>query len=66
MVSGPGIQWLLVHRRIQAIYLGEDLVDGLGPGERLGIVVVLGDVAVDGGLEVDDRAEAAASDAARG
>jgi hypothetical protein len=40
--------------------LGEDLVLGLGPGERLGITVVLGDVAADRGLEVDDRVEAAA------
>jgi hypothetical protein len=55
-----------VHRRIQAIQLGEDLVDGFGPDEGLGIVVVLGDVAIDGGLEVDDRVEAAAPESVGG
>ena len=59
-------QFALVHRRIQAIQLGEDLVGGLGPDEGLGVVVVLGDVAVDGGLQVDDRVEAAAPEAAAG
>jgi hypothetical protein len=43
----------LVHWRIQRIQLGEDLPWGLGPGEGLGVGVVLGDVAVDRGLQVD-------------
>jgi serine phosphatase RsbU (regulator of sigma subunit) len=47
----------LVHRRIQRIQLGGDLVGGLGPDEGRGIVVVLIDVAVDGRLQLDDRAE---------
>jgi GDP-L-fucose synthase len=42
-----------VHRRIQRIQFGEDLVGGRGPDERLGVVVVFGDVAVDRGLEVE-------------
>src|SRR3954447_2225438 len=50
----------LVHRRIQTIQLGGDLVGGLGPDEGRGIVVVLVDVAVDGRLQLDDRAEDAA------
>jgi hypothetical protein len=50
----------LVHRRIQRIQFGEDLPGRLGPGEGLGIMVVLGDVAMDRGLQVDDRVEAAA------
>jgi hypothetical protein len=45
----------LAHRRIQTIQFGEVLAGGLGPDERSGIIVVLGDVAVDGSLEVDDR-----------
>ena len=36
-----------MHWRIQRIQLGEDVVGGFGPGERLGVGVVLGDVAVD-------------------
>ena len=56
----------LVHRRIQAIHLGEDLVGGFGPDEGLGVVVVLVDIAVDGGLEIDDRVEAAAPDSSAG
>ena len=56
----------LVHRRVQTIHFGEDLVGRFGPGERLRIGVVLGDVAVDRGLQVDDRVEAAAADAAAG
>jgi|SRR5947209_11887991 len=47
----------LVHWRIQTIQLGSDLVGGLGPDEGRGIVVVLVDVAVDGRLQLDDRAE---------
>jgi hypothetical protein len=51
---------------IQRTQFGEDVFRGLGPGERFGIGIVLGDVAVDGGLQVDDRVEAAAADAAAG
>ena len=36
---------------------GEDAFGISGPAERLGVFVVLGDVAVDGGLQVDERAE---------
>ena len=35
----------------------EDGVGGFGPDERLGLVVGLGDEAVDGGLQFDDRGE---------
>jgi hypothetical protein len=55
-----------VHRRVQTIHLGEDLVGRFGPGERLRIGVVLGDVAVDRSLQVDDRVKAAALEAAPG
>jgi hypothetical protein len=53
-----------VHRRIQAIHIGEDLGGRFGPGEGLGIGVVLGDVAVDRRLQVDDRMQAAAANPA--
>ena len=43
---------------------GDDLVWICLPAERLGVEVVLGEVAVDGGLEVDDAAEDAASEPA--
>jgi hypothetical protein len=56
----------LENRRVQTIHLGEDLVGRFGPLERLGIGVVLGDVAVDGGLQVDDRVKAAAPETAAG
>jgi hypothetical protein len=46
-----------VHRRIRQ--LSEDLGGRLGRAEGLGIVVVFGGVAVDGGFEVGDRAQAA-------
>ena len=45
---------------------GEDAVGVGGPDEGLGIVVGLVDEAVDGGLEVDDGAEHAASEPAPG
>jgi hypothetical protein len=42
-------------------------VDGFGdPDERLGVVVVLGEVAVDGDLEVGDALEDATADAFAG
>src|SRR5215217_9341931 len=57
---------VLVHRRIQTIQLGGDLAGGFGPDEGRGSVVVLGDVAVDGILQLDDRAEDAAPEPAPG
>src|SRR3954453_2967409 len=45
---------------------GDDLVCICLPAERLRAEVVLGEVAVDGGLEVDDAAEDAASEPALG
>src|SRR3954468_7866685 len=45
---------------------GDDLVWMRLPAERLRVEVVLGEVAVDGGLEGDDAAEDAASEAALG
>src|SRR5262245_46639553 len=56
----------LVHRSIQRIQLGWDPGRGLGPGEGCGVMVVVGDVAVDRSLEVDDRAKAAALEPAAG
>ena len=50
----------LVHWRIQRIEFGEDLTGRRGPGEGLGVLVVLGDIAVDRGLKVDHRVEAPA------
>jgi hypothetical protein len=49
-----------VQRRIQLVQLGGDLAGGFGPGEGLGVVVALGGVALDGGLQFDNRAENAA------
>ena len=42
-----------------------EAADG-GPDERLGVGVVLGEVAVDGGLQVDERVEDAAPEAPPG
>ena len=50
----------------KAVEFGEDRVGGFGPDERFGIGIVLGQISVDGGLEVDDRAEDAAADALAG
>jgi hypothetical protein len=47
----------LVHRRIWKIQLVEDLIGALGPAEGHRVVVVLGEITVDCGLQVDDRAE---------
>jgi hypothetical protein len=44
----------------------EDGVGGFGPDERLGLVIGLGDEAVDGGLQLDDRGEDAALEALPG
>lgn len=43
---------------------GDNLVGIGGPGEGVGLVVMLGDEAVDGGLQVDDGAEDASRQAA--
>src|SRR6202048_1918547 len=51
---------------MQASSFGEDGTGGLGPNEGLWIVIVVGNVAVDGGLEVDDRAKAAALEPSTG
>ena len=45
---------------------GDDFVGIGGPDERLGVVVGLIDVAVDGGLEVDDGSKDAALQSALG
>src|SRR5437870_8776304 len=50
----------------KAIELGEDGVSGFGPEEGFGAGVVLGEISIDGGLQVDDRAEHAAADALPG
>ena len=44
-----------VYRLSPALDGGEDRVGGFGRDERLGFVVGLGDEAVDGGLQFDDR-----------
>ncbi len=44
--------------------LGENGIGGLGPYEGFGVVVVLMDVTVNGSLEIDDRVEYAALQAA--
>jgi hypothetical protein len=43
---------------------GDDVVGVRGPDERLGLPVVLGEVAVDGGLEMDDGMKDATLEAA--
>ena len=45
---------------------GDDLVGIGGPDEGLGVMIGLVEVAVDGGLEVDDGAEDAALQSAPG
>ena len=45
---------------------GEDVIGIGGPGEGLWVFIVLGDVAVDGGLEVDKGAEDPALEPAPG
>ena len=44
---------------------GQDRIGGFGPDEGVGAGIVLGQVNVDGGLEVGDRAEHATADAWR-
>jgi hypothetical protein len=43
-----------------------DFVGACGPNEGLGVMVCLGDEAVDGGLEIDDRAKDATLEASLG
>ena len=50
----------------QPAELGEDVIGGFGPHEGLGVVVVLLEVTVDGGLEVGGGPEDAAPDALTG
>jgi len=53
-----------IQRLVPALDGGDDFV-GIGcPSEGVGLLVVLGKEAVDGGLEVDDRVEDAALEAA--
>jgi hypothetical protein len=51
---------------VPTVDLCDDTVGVGGPDERLGALVVLGEIAVDGGLEVDQRVESAALQAAAG
>lgn len=44
----------------------EEAIGVGGPGEGLGVLVMLGDKAVGGGLEVDERGEDATLEAGRG
>ena len=48
------------------LQLGDNLLGRGGPDERLGVGVVLGEVAVDRGLQIDQRMEDAAVEAAPG
>ena len=54
------------RRRIQLLQLGHDALRCGGPDERLGVGIVLGEVAVDGRLPVDQRMEGAAAQPAAG
>jgi hypothetical protein len=45
---------------------GDDLVRVGSPAEGLGIGIVISDVSVDGGLQIDDAAEGAAFEASLG
>src|SRR3954470_20848813 len=64
----PGIRLLVdgIQRLVPAYDGGDDLVGVCGPGEGLGVMVGLVEIAVDGGLEVDDGAEHAALQSALG
>jgi hypothetical protein len=48
------------QRLSPALDSGEDGVSGFGPDEWIGLVVAVGDEAVDGGLKLEDRGEDAA------
>ena len=54
----------LGQSEFRGVGFGDDALGGLGQLDRLGIGVVLDDVAVDRSLQVDDRVEAAALEAA--
>ena len=43
--------------------LGQDGLGGLGANEGFGAGIVLGEISIDGGLQVDDRAEHTTADA---
>jgi len=43
--------------------LGDDLLGGLGPDEGMGVLVVVGDVVVDGGDQLGHASEASSADA---
>src|SRR5215472_11641423 len=45
------------------VELGQDDLGGFGPDEGFGAGVVLGEISIDGGLQVDDRAEHTTADA---
>ena len=45
------------------IEFGHNGLGGLGPDERFGAGIVVGEISIDGGLQVGDRAEDAAADA---
>ena len=47
----------------QSVEFGEDRVGGLGPSEGFGVIVVLGQIAIDGGLKIEDRSEHTAPEA---
>ena len=48
------------------IEFGHNGLGGLGPDERFGAGIVVGEISIDGGLQVGDRAEDAAADALPG
>src|SRR3954463_1182195 len=55
-----------IQRLVPAYDGGDDLVGVCGPGEGLGVMVGLVEIAVDGGLEGDDGGEHAAVHSALG
>jgi hypothetical protein len=61
---GPGVIPSEDRARRDAAGLGENGVGRLGPDEGIGLIIVLADVAIDGGLQVGDRAEGAALETA--
>src|SRR5947209_19025902 len=49
-----------------AVEFGQNRVGGFGPDERFGSGIVLGEISIDSGLQVDDRAEDASAAALPG
>ena len=47
----------------ETVELGQDDLGGFGPDEGFGTGIVLGEISIDGGLQVDDRAEHTTADA---